>query len=339
MAIKKHYLSKSLEFIIRKKKITTNIKKVKINSKLEKKGTLIIKNSFSSINFRDHLAFFGNKGVTRHYPFSPGVDLVGRVIKTKTKKFKIGDKVGAFAIPINSVYPGCWSTYCLLNEKHVFKLNKKVNLKNLISIGTAGLAATAGIIKLKKNYLFSRKNNFSLLVTGASGGVGSVSCILGKNFNWEVTAITRNKKKKFKFLNKIGVDKIIETKKFILSNDRNLLVSKYDGIIDSLGGEVLTNSIKMLKNNGVCISAGLTLDQKINNLTVLPFLLRGITLAGSGAEVLNKNDKKNALNLAISLSNSKKLRKITNEIKFDKVDYYLKNWITKPPGRIIIKLN
>jgi NADPH:quinone reductase-like Zn-dependent oxidoreductase len=154
-----------------------------------------------------------------------------------------------------------------------------------------------------------------------------------------VTALTRNKKKNLKFLKKIGVDNIIETKKFILPNNHNLLTSKYDGVIDSLGGEVLTNSIKMLADNGVCIAVGLAFNQKINNLTVLPFLLRGITLVGSGAEVLNKKDKKNALNIALSLSKSKDLEKITHEIKLSKVGYYLKNWSRKPPGRIIVKIN
>ena len=178
-----------------------------------------------------------------------------------------------------------------------------------------------------------------MLVTGATGGVGSISCILGCLLGWRIIAVTRELKKNSSFLKRVGVSEIIDTKSFLSSSSMNLLQQKYDAAIDCLGGDILSSVIKKLKNNGVCASAGLVADQGLSNLTVIPFLIRGVSLIGTGSEILDKKRKNESFRLISELIKSKLLKKLRKRIKFNEVNYFLNNWTSKKnKGRIIFKI-
>lgn len=320
------------------KKFKLIIKEEKIDFKL-KKDEVIIKNFFSSINYRDFLSFKGNLAVARKFPYIPGVDFVGEIINSSSKKFPIGIKVGSFAIPNESAYPGVWSNYLKLRTKNLFIIKKGWNLEDVITVGTAGLAAASGVSSIIKNKSYKKDQSFSLLVTGATGGVGSISCILGCLLGWRIIAVTRELKKNSSFLKRVGVSEIIDTKSFLSSSSMNLLQQKYDAAIDCLGGDILSSVIKKLKNNGVCASAGLVADQGLSNLTVIPFLIRGVSLIGTGSEILDKKRKNESFRLISELIKSKLLKKLRKRIKFNEVNYFLNNWTSKKnKGRIIFKI-
>ena len=181
--------------------------------------------------------------------------------------------------------------------------------------------------------------NKNIIITGASGGVGSVACLFGKIFGWDITAVTRNIKKKEKYLLSLGVKKVIGSKSFLLNSKMNLLPPEYDAVMECLGGKYLWNSIKKLKKNGVCASSGLIAGQELSGVSVLPFLMRGIILAGTGSEILDQKRKKNALKLIDKLIQTGQLKKIQKKIHFNQVEHKLKNWENHDnTGRLIIKV-
>lgn len=335
---KKNKICKYLELDKDKKEFKLNLKRSKLSWNLEK-NTVLIKIFYSSINYRDFLASKGNLAVARRYPYVPGVDLVGKVINSSNKNFTKGDRVAAFSIPNNNAYPGAWSNYCKIHSKSLFKIPKKWKFEDVISIGTAGLAAASGINSILLNSNINKKDKFSLLVTGASGGVGSVACLFGKIFGWDITAVTRNVKKNEKYLKSLGAKKVIGSKSFLQNSKMNLLPPEYDAAMECLGGKYLWNSIKKLKKNGVCALSGLIAGQELSGVSVLPFLMRGIILAGTGSEILNQKRKKNALKLIGKLIETGQLTKIQNKIHFKQVGNKLKNWENHDnTGRLIIKV-
>jgi acrylyl-CoA reductase (NADPH) len=335
---KKINICQYLELNKNKKRFKIYLKKTKFSWHLDK-DTVLLKNFFSSINYRDYLASKGSLAVARRFPYVPGVDLVGKVIESSNKNFLKGDRVAAFSIPNNNAYPGAWSNYCKIHSRNLFKIPKKWKFEDVISIGTAGLAAASGINSILLNSKINKKNKFSLLVTGASGGVGSVACLFGKMFGWKITAVTRNVKKNKRYLKSLGVQKIIGSKNFLLDSKMNLLPPEYDAIMECLGGKYLWNSIKKLKKNGVCALSGLIAGQDLSGVSVLPFLMRGIVLVGTGAEILDQKRKKNSLKLIGKLIETGQLKKIQKKINFGQVSNKLKDWPNNNnTGRLIIKI-
>ena len=334
--MKKKYFCKYIQIKKIKKNYKLVIQKEKIFFRLNK-NEVLIKNIFSSINYRDFLSYKGNLAVARNFPYVPGVDFVGKIIYSTNPNFIKNQKVYGFALPNKSSYPGIWSNYFKIDSKYLLKISQKKNLINLATIGTAGLAAASGILSIKNNSNIKDKK-LKLVVTGSSGGVGSISCLLGTEMSWNVTAITRNVKNNKFFFNKLGVQNFISTKKFINNSKMNLLPQTYDAAIECLGGKYLSSSIKKLKNNGICVSAGLITSQNISDLTVLPFLLRGIKLVGTGAEVIDKKNKKKTLKIINNLLNNSKLKYLRKTIKFNQIKKYLENWSqTNNKGRVVIK--
>ena len=156
---KKTKICKYLELDKDKREFKLNLKKIKLSWNLEK-NTVLIKTFYSSINYRDFLASKGNLAVARRYPYVPGVDLVGKVIESTNKNFSQGDRVAAFSIPNNNIYPGAWSNYCKMHPKSLFKIPKQWKFEDVISVGTAGLAAASGINSIVLNSNINKKINF-----------------------------------------------------------------------------------------------------------------------------------------------------------------------------------
>ena len=303
---KKEIPIKFFELQKKQKKFDLITKKGILN-KVLKKNEVLVKNLYSSINYRDHLAFKGNHAIARKYPYIPGVDFVGYVIDSNDKKFLKGQRVGAFSIPNNQASPGAWSSHLKINTKFLFKLKSDWSYQDVITIGTAGLAAASGINLIKKN-VDHKKKALSIVITGASGGVGSIACLIAKSLNWKITVVSRLPKKFNSFFKFLGVDKVIDKDDFISKSQMSILPQEFDCAIDCVGGKYLTNTLKRLKNNGVCSLSGMIDGRNLEDLTVIPFLIRGISLMGTGSEVLNKTKKNNSFKIINDLITSGKLK-------------------------------
>jgi acrylyl-CoA reductase (NADPH) len=238
-------------------------------------GDLLIKVHYSSLNYKDALSANGNKGVTRNYPHTPGIDAVGTVISSKTKKFETQDKVIVTSYDLGMNTDGGFGQFIRVPDDWAVKLPENLTMKEAMALGTAGL--TAGMAVLRLAELIEPKDG-EIIVSGATGGVGVLSISILKKLGYRISAIT-GKETARDFLLNLGADNIVVRKDFEAIENRPLLKPKYAGAIDTAGGVILENIIKSIKSMGVITCCGNVASPKLE-LTVYPFILRGITLIG-----------------------------------------------------------
>ena len=236
---------------------------------------VLVRVKYSALNFKDAMSFSGNRGITRTYPHTPGIDGVGIVERSSSDRFKIGDKVIVTSFDLGMNTDGAFSEYISVPALWVIPLPKTLSLKEAVSIGTAGLTSAIGVYKLLLN---GQKRGDKILVTGSSGAVGSFSVKLLSHLGFSVSAYSSKEDKK-DFLLSIGASEIVSKKEFIIDEKRVLLKPLYDGAIDVIGGQVLENILKQIKPEGSVAICGLVGSPKLNT-TVFPFILKGINLLG-----------------------------------------------------------
>jgi acrylyl-CoA reductase (NADPH) len=232
---------------------------------------LLVKVKYSSINFKDALSATGNKGVTKKYPHTPGIDAAGIVTKSNSEKFKIGDEVIVTGFDLGMNTSGGFSDYISIPANWAIKKPEGLSLKESMIYGTAGLTAAMCIDKLLKNGL----HGGPVIVSGATGGVGSLAIMILSKLGIETVAFSRKESAK-EFLHQIGAKDIIHS---FENSDRPLLKPLFSGGIDAVGGTVLENILKLVKPNGGVSICGMALSPKLNT-TVFPFILRGLALFG-----------------------------------------------------------
>jgi acrylyl-CoA reductase (NADPH) len=234
---------------------------------------------YSSLNYKDALSAAGNKGVSKIYPHTPGIDAAGIVMSSKNKKFLKDDKVVITGHDLGMKISGGFEEFISVPADWAMKLPSNLTLKESMVLGTAGLTAALALYKLEKAGL----NNSSgeILITGATGGVGSLAImILSKAGYKNITAAT-GKLDKSKFLKKLGAKNIIERRKNEIDDKsgKPMLSGRWAGVIDSVGGNILATALKSTKYGGHVASCGLTQSFQLNT-TVYPFILRSINLIG-----------------------------------------------------------
>ncbi|UMB52990.1 YhdH/YhfP family quinone oxidoreductase [Lutibacter sp. A64] len=237
-------------------------------------GELLIKVHYSSLNYKDALSANGNKGVTKNYPHTPGIDAVGTVVSSTSEKFKRDEKVLVTSYDLGMNTNGGFAEYVKVPENWVVKLPKNISMKEAMIFGTAGLTAGMSVLKLIETV---KPENGNVVVSGATGGVGSLSVLILNKLGYNVTAITGKETEKQYFEN-LGVE-VISRKDFEEMQKRPLLKPLFSGGIDTVGGVILENIIKTVKPLGLVTCCGNVASPKLD-LTVFPFILRGISLIG-----------------------------------------------------------
>ncbi|MCP9756344.1 acryloyl-CoA reductase [Lacihabitans sp. CCS-44] len=232
---------------------------------------LLVKVKYTSINFKDALSATGNKGVTKKYPHTPGIDAAGIVAKSNSEKFKVGDEVIVTGFDLGMNTSGGFSEYISIPAKWAINKPAGLSLKESMMYGTAGLTAAMCIDKLLKNGLLSGP----VIVSGATGGVGSLAIMILAKLSIETVAFSRKESAK-EFLYQIGAKDIIHS---FEDTDRPLLKPIFSGGIDAVGGTVLENILKLVKSNGGVSICGMALSPNLHT-TVFPFILRGLALFG-----------------------------------------------------------
>ena len=235
-----------------------------------------IKVKYSSLNYKDALSSLGNKGVTKLYPHTPGIDASGIVISSSNKKFHEGDQVIVTGYDLGMNTPGGFSEYIRVPSDWVIKLPETISLKYAMAIGTAGLTAALCIDLLSKN---SRIEERHAVVTGSTGGVGTIAIQLLSKLGAEITAVT-GKNESSEYLNSLGANTIISREDLFDKFRQPLSKGIYDLAVDVVGGEVLSGLLTCLKRDGVIACCGNV--GGINFTTnVFPFILRGNKLLGA----------------------------------------------------------
>ncbi len=243
--------------------------------KILDKNDVLVRVKYSALNFKDALSSIGNKGVTKKYPHTPGIDGAGVVERSSSERIKVGDKVIVTSFDLGMNTNGAFSEYISVPEHWVIPLPKTLSLKEAAAIGTAGLTSAIGVEKLIKNSL---KKDGRVLVSGSTGVVGSFSVKLLSHLGFEVVALTSKIDKK-DFLLCAGASEILLRDEFVMSEKKPLLKPLYDGALDVVGGELLENILKQIKPKGSVAICGLVGSPRLDT-TVFPFILRGINLLG-----------------------------------------------------------
>ncbi|NRD23614.1 YhdH/YhfP family quinone oxidoreductase [Winogradskyella litoriviva] len=236
---------------------------------------VLIKVHYSSLNYKDALSASGNKGVTRNFPHTPGIDAVGTIVSTNSDQFSVDDSVIVTSYDLGMNTDGGFAEYVKVPANWVVKRPSNLSMKEAMMIGTAGLTAGMCVLRLIDNV---KPEDGTIVVSGATGGVGSVSVMILNKLGYKVVAIT-GKASEEQYLLDLGASEIILRSDFEALQDRPLLKPLYAGAIDTVGGVILQNMIKSVAPLGVVTACGNAASIKLE-LTVFPFILRGVSLIG-----------------------------------------------------------
>lgn len=239
-------------------------------------GELIIEVKYSSLNYKDALSATGNKGVTRKYPHTPGIDAAGVVVDSTTSSFGVGDQVIVNGFDLGMNTAGGFGQFISVPSGWAIKLLQGLSLKESMGYGTAGLTAALCIIRLMAGGL--SKDSGEVLVTGATGGVGSVALAILAKLDFNVVAAT-GKTSEHDFLLGLGAKAIISREEANDTSGRPLQKGRWAGVIDTVGGNILATALKTAKYGGLVAACGNAMSADLN-VNVFPFILRGVSLLG-----------------------------------------------------------
>jgi putative YhdH/YhfP family quinone oxidoreductase len=237
---------------------------------------VLVKVAFSSLNYKDALSATGNKGVTRRYPHTPGIDAAGIVAESNSPDFKPGDQVIITGYDLGMNTMGGFGEYINVPAEWLVPLPSGLSLKQSMILGTAGFTAALSMHHLLR--CGQQPAYGSLLVTGATGGVGSLSVAMASKLGFEVTASTGKKDEK-EYLINIGAKTIIDRSEVDDLSGRMLLRQQWAGAIDTVGGNTLATILKALKPHGNVACCG-NVASPLLNTSVFPFILNGVNLLG-----------------------------------------------------------
>jgi len=244
-------------------------------------ATVLIRVLCSSLNYKDAMAATGHPGIVKNFPHIPGIDAVGEVIESDSDRYQAGDIVIATGHELGVERWGGWSEFMVVPEAWLVPLPTNLTPSEAMLIGTAGFTAAQCVDALLHSGDGSRGielNDGPILVTGATGGVGSFSVMLLAHLGFNVTAVT-GKADQHEWLTFVGASNI-ESREFLADQpNRPLLKGEFAGAIDTVGGSVLSTAVKMVSHRGTVACCGVVAGAELD-LTVYPFILRGVKLAG-----------------------------------------------------------
>ena len=295
-------------------------------------GNVIIKVHYSSLNYKDALASSGAKGVVRSYPFVPGIDVAGEIIESSNPEFVAGDNVVATGYKIGMSVYGGFGELVQLPAKWVLKLPDALNSFDSMCYGTAGITAAACVKKIVDADV---SNQLPVLVSGATGGVGSVSVGILAKLGYEVHAIS-GKQDQIETLKTMGASKVILRDDYTNEPAKALDKAIYGGAVDTVGGEILAKMISMVANHGVVSCCGNVAGAMFTS-SVFPFILRGVQLSGIDSAESSLTLKKELWNL-LSDQWSLNLTDHTKTIQIDGIGDEVKKILEgNQVGRVVIK--
>ncbi|CAG37432.1 YhdH/YhfP family quinone oxidoreductase [Desulfotalea psychrophila] len=236
---------------------------------------VLVKVCYSSLNYKDALSVSGNRGITRNYPHTPGIDATGSVVSSKSSLFRPGDRVVVTGYDLGMNTAGGFADYIRVPVDWLVRLPQGLTHREAMILGTAGLTAALSVFKLSQ---FVAPEDGPIAVSGASGGVGSLATAILAQLGYTVLAVS-GKQAEEAFLLSLGADAIIPRVDLESASPRPLLKGCFAGAVDTVGGTVLSNLIKLTKAEGAVTCCGNVASADLD-ITVYPFILRGISLLG-----------------------------------------------------------
>ena len=310
-----------------------------IDKEFLKIGNVTVKIMYSGLNYKDALILKNGARLVKEFPHIPGIDFSGVVEDSSHKDFKSGDEVILTGWRVGEIYFGGYSQYAKVNGDFLVKKPKNLDLRQSMILGTAGLTALmcSFTTKVTREELLLGDKVESVIVSGASGGVGSLAVMMLSKLGCDVTAVT-GKNTNTDYLKSIGAKNVINTSE-LMKDSRPLDKGLWDGAVDTVGGKVLENILAQTRDGGIVASCGNAADIKLNT-TVMPFIIRGVKLWGINSVTTSIKRREFLWNEASKLLNFEILEKSIKEIKLDEViDIFPKMLKGETSGRYIINLD
>ena len=284
------------------------------------KGDVLVRVSWSSLNYKDALSANGNRGVTRTYPHTPGIDASGIVACSEDSAFQPGDHVLVTGYDLGMNTSGGFSQYIRIPSHWLVRLPEAMSLRHSMVLGTAGLTAALCVEKLLNNGL--RPEQGDVLVTGATGGVGSIAVALLSQLGFCVTACT-GKPQQAAYLSLLGARAIVSRAELVDSSTRPLLKERWAAAVDVAGGDLLWNILRSLQYGGSVAACGLAGSPALQ-ASVFPFILRHVNLLGVDSVTTNHEHRCSLWQKLASEWRITQLESISKTINFSQLDYELK---------------
>ena len=317
-------------------KFTREIKN--LDKSFFKTGDVLIKVEYSGLNYKDALILNNGAKLVKEYPHIPGIDFSGKVIESNNSNFKAGDNVVVTGCRVGEIYPGGYSQIARVKSDFLIKIPKEISNKNAMILGTAGFTSMlcAFAIKAREELLLGEKVK-DVLVTGASGGVGSIAVMVLSKLGYNVSAVT-SKKDQSDYLKTIGAKNILERKDFE-GEPKILGKGLWDGVVDTVGGTILANAISQTRHSGIVAACGNAANIKLNT-TVMPFIIRGVKLWGIDSVMISKKRREFIWSQVSKLIDFKILEKNIKIINLEELLNIFPDMLNgKTSGRTLIDLN
>ena len=299
------------------------------------KNDVLIRVQYSSLNYKDCMSYVGNPGITRKFPHTPGLDAAGLVVASNSKNYKIGDEVIIVSRTIGVSSPGGFGQYLTCPADWLLHLPHGLSLRESMIIGTAGFTAALAVDELLQSRISPDMG--SILVSGATGGVGLISIAILSKLGFKVSAST-GKPEATKLLYSAGAAEVIDREMVNDVSGRGLLSAKWIGGIDTVGGNVLSTMLKGLKHEGTVVATGIIQSQDLNT-SILPLVLRGVRLIGVNAEGKSHSVRSEIWGRIATIWKPLALEEISNEVCLKDLKICVEDMLNgRHSGRTIINL-
>lgn len=299
-------------------------------------GEVLIRVRYSSLNYKDALSASGNKGVSRIFPHTPGVDAAGVVVSSESDTVSEGDEVIVTGYDLGMNTSGGFAQLIRVPANWVVKCPSGLGLRESMILGTAGFTAALCVDKLIRNGV--KPNSGKILVTGATGGVGIIAVALLTKLGYTVTAST-GKESEHALLFSMGAKEIIDRSTISDENRRPLLTEEWAGAVDVVGGDTLFNIVKSLNYGGSVAACGLV-QSPVFYASVLPFILRGVNLLGVDSVQLPLSTKTAVWKKLASEWKLSNLEEISTDIGFSELETSLALVLNgQATGRFVLDLD
>lgn len=298
-------------------------------------GEVLVKVGYSSVNYKDVLSAIGNRGVTKKYPHTPGIDAAGTVAESQSKDFNVGDEVIVTSYDLGMNTSGGFGQYIRVPADWVVKMPDGLSSRESMIFGTAGFTAALSVFRLVDYGIAPDMGR--VLVSGATGGLGSIAVSILAKAGYDVVGVNGIVDEK-DYLLEIGAKEVISIEEATDSSGKPLLKGLWAGGIDTIGGEILATMIKSIQPHGGVASCGNAGSHDLP-INVYPFILRGVTLMGIDSQNCPMSMRKKVWNKIASDWKLERLDLLTTEVTLnglsERIDFILQK---KHKGRTIVKL-
>jgi len=299
-------------------------------------GSVTIRVAYSSVNYKDALAATGKGAIVKRFPCVGGIDLSGTVLRSEDPRFQEGDRIIATSYDIGTGHHGGFAEMARLPGDWLVPLPTGLSLFEAMAIGTAGYTAALGVVRMEENGLHPA--NGRIVVSGATGGVGSLAIDILSGLGYAVVALT-GKEDQQRYLQDLGAADIMLRSALDLSHVRPLERALWAGGVDNLGGDVLAWMASTMKQNGTIASVGLAASTALNT-TVMPLILRGVSLLGVDSAYTAMPLRQRVWSRLAGDMRPRRLASITRTIEFDALADAFEEFVAaRAHGRVVVSIH